>query len=110
MNWLPGPRVRTMTHGRVVHAGHRAERVFGRSAHRLTHAGRKTGEDLHRIAKGEIVEHDHDFLLVEAGLGRIVNNERSGEQLLLLQPDMRVHPVRAGPRQQEVIVITRARP
>src|SRR5690606_35228130 len=55
------------------------------------------------VAKGEIVEHHHDFLDVGGGLGGIADDERRRHQKLLLQAVMGMHPVGAGPIEWKVV-------
>lgn len=50
-------------------------------------------KDLDWILVGEIVQHDHDVLFVESGLGWIMDDQGRRQQLLLLEPHMGVHPV-----------------
>ena len=75
---------------------------------RLARAAAQPGEDLGGIAEGEIVQQDDHLLLVARSLGRIAHDERRRQQLLLLQPDMGVHPVGAGTREDEVVLVAAA--
>src|SRR5882724_4606028 len=60
------------------------------------------------IAESEIVEQDDHLLLVARGVRRIAHDERRRQQLLLLEPDMRVHPVGSGTGQDEIIFVVAA--
>lgn len=53
----------------------------------------------------EIMQQDHDLLLVEARLGRIAHDQGRGEKPLLLEANVGMHPVGAGPGQGEVVIV-----
>ena len=89
----------------VLHARHGRRRRRGL----LTAALLQAGEDLSRIAEGEIVQHDDDFLHRSASGARVVDDERSRQQLLFLETDMRMHPERAGEIQAKIVVLRTAR-
>ena len=55
------------------------------------------------------MQHHDDFLLVEAGLGRVADDEGRRHHPLLLEADVRVHPKRAGDVEREVVIIRGAR-
>ena len=63
------------------------------------------GEDLLRIAEGEVMQHHHVFLVVEHRLLHLVDDQRCCQHLLLLQTHVRMHPVGAGAGIGEVIVL-----
>jgi hypothetical protein len=60
-------------------------------------------QNLLRRAEGEIVQHQHDLLLVRSlALG---DDQRRSEQPLLLQAVMGMHPIGAGLPQREVVLV-----
>jgi hypothetical protein len=70
---------------------------------------RQSGEDFIRRGEAEVVlEHD-DILPVDAALGAVPHDQRRGEHQLLLQPEVRMHPVGAGMRQIEGVLGALAR-
>src|ERR1700745_2319406 len=62
----------------------------------------EAGEHLVRCSKGEVVQHENDFLPVFAKLRGVMNDERRGHQALLLHVMMRMHPIRA--RNRSIVV------
>ena len=100
-------------HGAMVHAGHAAlahlhALAHGAVVHHHAPAG-ELGVDLMRIAEGEVVEHDHHFLLVTRGAVEIADDQRRGQQALFLQAMVGMHPEGAGALLRKVIVIGLAR-
>ena len=100
----PGHRARAAH----LHAGHRAGPARATGGGGGCGSGRPSaqpGEDLRRILEAEIAEqHDHR-VLVEAGLGGVGDDQRRGQQALLLQPLVRMHPVGARMAEGEIIGI-----
>jgi hypothetical protein len=66
-------------------------------------AGFEFREDLARIAEGEIVQHHRVIGFVACQIVAATHDQRRGEEELLLQAEMRMHPVRAGSPVLEVV-------
>jgi hypothetical protein len=62
----------------------------------------KTGKHLVGAAKGEIVQHENNILPILAQRCCIFDDERRGQQALLLHGMMRMHPI--GARNRHVVV------
>jgi hypothetical protein len=93
--------------GANVHASHGA--IGACAAHHCRGCALgQSGEDLVRVAEGEILEQHHDFLGVCAHVLRRPRDERRRHEKLLLQPLMGVHPMRARSG-HEVVAPTGAR-
>src|ERR1700740_1701504 len=55
----------------------------------------EAGEHFVSHSKGEVVQHEDDFLPVFAKRRGVMNDERRGHQVLLLHVLMGMHPIRA---------------
>ena len=87
-------------------------RILGAAGHRaviVAHALRKIAQDFVRQLEREIVQQDHDLLLVARRILGIAHDQRRRHQRLLLQQVMRMHPVGARQRDGEVVVVAFAR-
>ena len=81
-------------HGHL-HASHRMARMP--SAFQFRH-------NFLWIAKTEIMEHHHMLLVIKKRLGRFAHNQWCGQELLLLQSQMGMHPMGAGTGVHKIIV------
>src|SRR6267378_3245742 len=83
-----------------IGAGRRRHRHRGHRA--CGHAGgrpfSKPVEDLFRARPRKVLEQDNHLLRVAADGACFADDQRCGEEVLLLQPEMRMHPTRTGRR------------
>ena len=88
-----------------LHAGH----LSGAARH-LRHGAAlfQIGKDLLGRGEAEIVQHQHDFLLT-GPIALITDDQRRIQQLLLLQPHVRVHPEGAAEGERKVVIGAAAR-
>ena len=95
-------------HFHVAHVHPRHAAVFtGHARHRHAAPGRSTlaqvGKDFCRRPESEIVEHDHDLLLV-CGAVAVMDDQRRVQEVLLLEALVGMHPECARIRKRKVVI------